>query len=808
MNLSTLLRICPIAFLSVVFSACGGGGGGEESKDLPQPPNIAGIWSGTWEGIDSVFGPAAGTWEARIAQQETEVKGPMFFGGDIDCAEGSMTGTADGETEVVSGQVFRNPCPSNDWVFTAFNQEENAASGTWEKSGLSKGSFEGQRIATFTGPHIDYVYPPGGRAGAWLTIVGERLKMDPVIDSLMLGENGISLVPVTISDSLITLQLPGNITTPEQLFLTTAHGQALSPRYHNTEVTHPNTGFSQDIPLEALNPLPTGLTVSVNGRRTFVANRGDGTVSMINTEMGEEWISTVVLPGLSPAIPVHAVVAGPRGRHIYVAGDNMVGVLHAHTLAFIRTIVVPADNGILASDLNPAGIAISPDGRWLLVSQAVDGGSVTILDVDNNFTVANTLVMAAGNTPRGIAVGPDNNHAYIAVSGVDNEVQIYNLADGTLDTALTMGKSPAAIAVTPDANRLYITNAPADTINYYDIGSGLSGEIDLGFGVSPAGIAISPDGFKVYVAGNSSSIHVIDVLSNQVIPVDVGGASSSVAVSPDGKRAYVALTSANKLVEIGNQRTMRVSKQGGGIGNVRSEPAGINCGTTCIAGFDSGSQVRLIAEPDDGSNSRFDRWSGDADCSDGRVTINANRFCVANFKVYVPPSSSSSGSSSSNCFIATAAYGSWLDPHVLILREFRDRHLLTNAAGTWLVEFYYRHSPPVADYIRERETLRAIVRSGLGLIIFSIEYPITTGLIFVLPLLVRVRQTRKGSKPSHKLDTMRYDPVSHEKSTHYCFFAYRYRWPKCERGSDSTGSGTRWCITRISALRSVILSKG
>jgi hypothetical protein len=84
-----------VALCLLALVACGGD---DSDDDAPPPPKIAGIWSGTWEGIDSTFGPAAGTWEATISQRGADVRGPIFFGGDIDCAEGKMTGTADADT--------------------------------------------------------------------------------------------------------------------------------------------------------------------------------------------------------------------------------------------------------------------------------------------------------------------------------------------------------------------------------------------------------------------------------------------------------------------------------------------------------------------------------------------------------------------------------------------------------------------------------------------------------------------------------------------------------------------------------------
>lgn len=65
------------------------------------------------------------------------------------------------------------------------------------------------------------------------------------------------------------------------------------------------------------------------------------------------------------------------------------------------------------------------------------------------------------------------------------------------------------------------------------------------------------------------------------------------------------------------------------------------------------------------------------------------------------------------CFIATAAYGSYEERHVKILREFRDSYLLTNIPGRAFVSFYYRVSPPIADFIRGSEVLKALVRVAL-----------------------------------------------------------------------------------------------
>jgi len=160
-----------------------------------------------------------------------------------------------------------------------------------------------------------------------------------------------------------------------------------------------------------------------------------------------------------------------------------------------------------------------------------------------------------------------------------------------------------------------------------------------------------------------------------------------------------------------------------------------------------GAEVSLVAEPDEGG--QFVSWSGDVDtiadvdAASTIITMDSPYSIRANF------------SGAGWCFIATAAYGSSMAEEIEILREFRDEYLLTSPVGKALVEFYYRVSPPIAEFITEHPSLKPIVRAGLlpavamsnaAVNITPAEKTAIAGLLVLLSVALAVWATRRRGR--------------------------------------------------------------
>ena len=165
------------------------------------------------------------------------------------------------------------------------------------------------------------------------------------------------------------------------------------------------------------------------------------------------------------------------------------------------------------------------------------------------------------------------------------------------------------------------------------------------------------------------------------------------------------------------------------VGTITEYPFPTVNGTTItIPGFSSSKEAVLLI-------------CNITDVDDHQANFSTDSFTPVVNEPTLTPNSSSSGS---GCFIATAAYGSYLHPQVQKLRHFRDNHLLTNVPGRAFVTLYYRYSPPLAEFIARHAFLRGMTRMFLTPIIIAVIHPVTSvaTLLFAVILLYRPLRRR------------------------------------------------------------------
>lgn len=333
----------------------------------------------------------------------------------------------------------------------------------------------------------------------------------------------------------------------------------------------------------------------------------------------------------------------------------------------------------------------------------------------------------------GVAFTPDGARALVAVANLNpaaGRLLVFDPLTGNTQATATTGILPTAVAVSPDGLLVFVTNQADDAVSVHDAAAGFTPLAPVAVGLAPTGIAIAPDGTQVYVAHrDDASVGMFAAQAGAAstsVPLGAGSIPLALAIHPQGMTAVVAdLGASPRVVELGGMRTLTVAPAGTGIGRVRSigQP-GIDCGTMCQAQYPLGSSVTLRAVADAASS--FAHWGGDPGCGNAAtpdlvVTLNGSISCVAVFNASAP-APAPSNVPKSGCFIATAAYGSPMASQVQALRRFRDEVLMPTEAGRRFVDWYYRHSPGVADFIREREPLRRVVRWALAPLVALVEW--------------------------------------------------------------------------------------
>jgi YVTN family beta-propeller protein len=199
---------------------------------------------------------------------------------------------------------------------------------------------------------------------------------------------------------------------------------------------------------------------------------------------------------------------------------------------------------------SPYGAAVAPSGSYVIVTCAGTAGTtgtdenrVAFLNNANfSETPTTPLIVPVGNEPRGVAVEPRGQFAYVS-NYADESVSVINTTTRTV-TTVDVGQGPFGIAAVrepeSDAIKVYVANHLDGTVSVITNNSEILEPIDVG--TSPVGVAAGPDGRHVYVAVSGSNlVRVIQTSDDTLVQdISVGRSPWGIAVGGQGRFVYVS----------------------------------------------------------------------------------------------------------------------------------------------------------------------------------------------------------------------------------------------------------------------------
>lgn len=286
--------------------------------------------------------------------------------------------------------------------------------------------------------------------------------------------------------------------------------------------------------------LPACAQERPTGDVLLVGNKQDHDLSIIDIASGR----TVkrIPTGTGP----HEVAISPDGRWVVVAdyGAQQPGstltVVDLESLSLAATIE-------LGEYRRPHGIGFLPDGKRLVFTSEA-ARAVGIVDLEQRAVTGAIDTDAAGSHM--LAIAPDGKRVYTA-NIPDASVSVLDLESGTLVAKYTTGAATEGIALSPDGRELWVGSNQEGNVRVLDAATGTELARLEAPGV-PIRTYFDPTGTRVLVPGAQVGVvRVFDAKARTLLgTIEVGGTPIGITFNADGSRAWVARNAAAEVAEL------------------------------------------------------------------------------------------------------------------------------------------------------------------------------------------------------------------------------------------------------------------
>lgn len=287
----------------------------------------------------------------------------------------------------------------------------------------------------------------------------------------------------------------------------------------------------------------TFTVIILNGSAAYVANSGDGTVSVLDTVT--KTVTQTITVGTTPT----GVALTPDGTRAYVTnkGSNNVSVIDAVTNTVIATVAVGT---------GPVSAVVPAGGLSVYVANQTSN-EISIMETITN-RVTTTLSLPAGAEPTGLTASPNGRLVFLTLRGSNQLVVINNdplsPAFHTVVGIIGTGSRPSGVTFAAVTSKVFVANSGGvGTVTVVDVDVTAlkfnAKEEEVAVGTGPFGIGAGPNCNFVHVVNSGSgSVSVIGATSEETeATTTVGSAPQQISFTADGAFAFVTNSGTNDV---------------------------------------------------------------------------------------------------------------------------------------------------------------------------------------------------------------------------------------------------------------------